>query len=34
MADYQQTLTAQFAESHRLETEIIKQLNKLTFNNQ
>lgn len=34
MADYKQTLTAQFAESHRLETEIIEQLNKLTFNNQ
>jgi type I restriction enzyme M protein len=32
MADYKQTLTAQFAESHRLETEIIEQLNKLTFN--
>jgi type I restriction enzyme M protein len=34
MADYKQTLTAQFAESHRLETEIIEQLNKLNFNNQ
>lgn len=32
MADYKQTLTAQFAESHRLETEIIEQLGKLTFN--
>ena len=32
MADYKQILTAQFAESHRLETEIIEQLGKLTFN--
>lgn len=32
MADYKQTLTDQFAESHRLETEIIEQLSKLTFN--
>ena len=32
MANYKQTLTAQFAESHRLETEIIEQLGKLTFN--
>ena len=33
MADYKQTLTAQFAESHRLEEEIMKQLDSLVFNN-
>ena len=33
MADYQQTLTVQFAESHRLEEEILKQLISLKLNN-
>ena len=33
MNDYKQTLTQQFEESHRLETEIMKQLNSLKFNN-
>lgn len=32
MANYQQTLTEQFAESHRLEEEIMKQLESLRFN--
>ena len=32
MADYKQTLTDQFAESHRLEEEIMKQLELLKFN--
>ena len=32
MADYQQTLTVQFAESHRLEEEILNQLKSLKFN--
>ncbi len=32
MADYKQTLSEQFAESHRLEEEIIKQLDALNFN--
>ena len=32
MEEYRNTLTAQFAESHRLEQEIMKQLNSLTFN--
>lgn len=32
MASYQQTLAKQFAESRRLEEEIIKQLQSLTFN--
>ena len=32
MADYQQTLTEQFAESHRLEEEILNQLKSLKFN--
>jgi type I restriction enzyme M protein len=32
MADYKQTLAEQFAESHRLETEIMEQLSKLKFN--
>ena len=32
MEEYRNTLTAQFAESHRLEEEIMKQLNSLTFN--
>lgn len=32
MADYQQTLTEQFAESHRLEEEILNQLQSLKFN--
>ena len=33
MTEYKQTLTEQFAESHRLEDEIIKQLDSLKFNN-
>ena len=33
MANYKQKLTEQFAESHRLESEIMKQLDSLTFNN-
>lgn len=33
MTNYKQTLAEQFAESHRLESEIMKQLDKLTFNN-
>lgn len=32
MADYQQTLTDQFDESHRLEEEILNQLKSLKFN--
>lgn len=32
MSDYKQTLTEQFAESHRLEKEIMEQLNSLHFN--
>lgn len=32
MAEYKQTLTQQFAESHRLEEEIMKQLDSLGFN--
>lgn len=32
MTEYKQTLTEQFAESHRLEDEIIKQLDSLKFN--
>ena len=32
MADYQQTLTEQFAESHRLEEKILNQLKSLKFN--
>lgn len=32
MADYEKTLTEQFAESHRLENEIIAQLKTLKFN--
>ncbi len=32
MAGYKQTLTEQFAESHRLEQEIMKQLDALQFN--
>lgn len=32
MADYQKTLSEQFAESRRLEEEIMKQLNALKFN--
>lgn len=32
MENYKQTLTKQFAESHRLETEIMKQLDTLQFN--
>lgn len=34
MADYQQTLSEQFAESRRLEEEIMKQLNTLKFNSE
>ena len=33
MTEYKQTLTEQFAESHRLENEIMKQLDSLEFNN-
>ena len=33
MTEYKQTLTEQFAESHRLENEIMKQLDSLKFNN-
>ena len=33
MTDYKQTLTQQFEESHRLEVEIMKQLDSLKFNN-
>ena len=33
MTGYKQTLTQQFDESHRLETEIMKQLDSLGFNN-
>lgn len=33
MAEYKQTLAEQFAESHRLEVEIMKQLDCLGFNN-
>lgn len=33
MTDYKTTLTQQFAESHRLEAEIMKQLESLKFNN-
>ena len=32
MNDYRTTLAEQFAESHRLEDEIMKQLNSLSFN--
>lgn len=32
MADYKQTLAEQFAESHKLEKEIMEQLNSLVFN--
>lgn len=32
MSNYQETLAAQFAESHRLENEIMKQLKSLNFN--
>lgn len=32
MAKYEETLTAQFEESHRLENEILKQLRSLRFN--
>lgn len=32
MANYKQTLAKQFAESHRLEEEIMKQLDALQFN--
>ena len=32
MVNYKQTLSEQFAESHRLEEEIMKQLNALQFN--
>lgn len=32
MADYKQILSEQFAESHRLEEEIMKQLDALQFN--
>jgi len=34
MADYKKTLSEQFAESHRLEEEIMKQLDALKFNNE
>lgn len=34
MADYQKTLAEQFAESRRLEEEIMKQLNTLKFNSE
>ena len=33
MSEYKQTLKQQFEESHRLETEIMKQLDSLKFNN-
>ena len=32
MEEYKRTLTEQFTESHRLEKEILKQLNSLSFN--
>ena len=32
MANYKQTLSEQFAESHRLEEEIMRQLDVLKFN--
>lgn len=32
MAEYKHTLAQQFEESHRLETEIMKQLDALQFN--
>jgi len=32
MAEYKSTLTGQFAESHRLEEEIMHQLDSLKFN--
>jgi type I restriction enzyme M protein len=32
MEDYKNTLTQQFEESHRLEAEIMKQLESLRFN--
>ena len=32
MADYKQILFEQFSESHRLEEEIMKQLDALQFN--
>jgi type I restriction enzyme M protein len=31
MADYQETLTKQFEESHKLEAEILTQLKQLQF---
>ena len=34
MASFRQTLTEQFAESHRLEKEIMRQLDNLKFNKQ
>lgn len=34
MSDYKQTLAEQFAESHKLEKEIMEQLNSLVFNPQ
>ena len=34
MASFRRTLTEQFAESHRLEAEIMRQLDKLKFNGQ
>lgn len=33
MTDYMNTLKQQFEESHRLESEIMKQLESLKFNN-
>ena len=33
MSDYKNTLAQQFEESHRLENEIMKQLESLSFNN-
>lgn len=32
MSDYKATLTAQFEESHRLEAEILRQLDSINFN--
>ena len=32
MANFKQTLSEQFAEGHRLEEEIMKQLDALVFN--
>ena len=34
IANYQDALTKQFEESHRLELEIMKQLKQLQFNEQ